>query len=391
MSGEMSKDKRRERILRYVESQAETQLRFVMDLCEQNSYTYNKEGSDRVAEMVIDHLESLLSSHRVVRQQETGDHHILKNMPHSRAVYLVSHLDTVFPREHAFQRCSLEGDRLHGPGTADMKGGLAVFVYALKALDAAGLLDSMSVAVLLNADEEIGSPTSRATFEAERKNALACLVAECGGPNGEVVLSRNGKLGARMDCFGEGRHVGQGGHEKASAILELAGKILELESLNAILPGVSVNVGKIEGGLGPSTVPGRASALVDVRWEDERHREALQKEIDRRVAVPSRLGCRTEFAVLNARPAMPLHDGTRALYSALRTAGNLLGAEIPSEHRRGTSDANFFGAAGIPTLDGLGPIGAEDHTPEECILVPSLKQRTALVALLLVDLADEQR
>jgi glutamate carboxypeptidase len=86
---------------------------------------------------------------------------------------------------------------------------------------------------------------------------------------------------------------------------------------------------------------------------------------------------------------MPLHDGTRALYSELRTAGERLGAEIRSEHRRGTSDANFFGVAGVPTVDGLGPVGAKDHTSDEYILVPSLKQRTALVALLLVDLADK--
>jgi glutamate carboxypeptidase len=113
----------------------------------------------------------------------------------------------------------------------------------------------------------------------------------------------------------------------------------------------------------------------------------VQKEIDRRIAIPSKPGCWTELHVLNARPAMPLHDGTRTLYSELRTAGDMIGVDIPSEHRRGTSDANYFGAAGIPTLDGLGPVGARDHTSDEYILVPSLKQRTALVALLLVDLA----
>jgi glutamate carboxypeptidase len=389
MTKEKDKDRPREKILRYVESQAEAQLRFVVDLCEQNSYTYNKQGSDRVAETVIDHLENLLPSHQILKEDETGDHHILKNKPKSRAVYLVGHLDTVFPREHAFQRCSLEVNRLYGPGTADMKGGLAVLVYALKALDSVGLIDSMSIAMILNADEEIGSPTSQAIFEAERTNALACLVGECGGPNGEVVLSRNGKMGGRMDCFGEGRHVGEATHEKSSAILELAHKILELESFNAILPGVTVNVGRIEGGLGPSTVPEHASALVDVRWEDEHHREALRKEIEGRICATSKPGCRTEFHVLNARPAMPLHDGTRALYSMLRTAGERLGAQIPSEHRRGTSDANFFGVAGVPTLDGLGPVGAKDHTPDEYILVPSLKQRTALAALLMVDLVGK--
>jgi glutamate carboxypeptidase len=380
-------DELKEKILRSVDARAEEQLGFLMDLCDRNSYTYNKRGSDRVAGMIAGHLEKLLPSHQVIRQNDTGNHHVLKNKPQSHAVYLVGHLDTVFPPDHLFQRCSLDGDRLCGPGTADMKGGLAVLVYALKALDSVDFIDSMSIAFLLNADEETGSPTSQGMFKAERKNALACLAAECAGPNGEVVVSRNGKMGARLDCYGEGRHVGEGTHEKTSAILEMTHKIIELESLNAILPGVSVNVGKIEGGLGPTTVPEHASALVDVRWEDEQHRAVLQGEIDKRIAIPSKPGCWAEFHVLNARPAMPLHEGTRTLYEQLRTVGSLLNVDIPSEHRRGSSDANFFGVTGIPTLDGLGPSGGKDHTPDEYIEVPSLKQRTALVALLLVDLA----
>ncbi|NIO29572.1 MAG: M20/M25/M40 family metallo-hydrolase [Candidatus Latescibacteria bacterium] len=378
-----------EEIVDCVESHADEELQFVIDICNQNSYTCNKNGTDRVAEHVMDRLGGILPSHRIIEQREIGNHHILTNKPPMHAVYLLGHLDTVFPPDHPLQKCSLEGNVLKGPGTADMKGGLAVIVFALEALKAVGLLDKLSLALVLSSDEEIGSVTSQSLLEQERKNALTCLVAECGGPSGEVVVSRNGKLGARLDCFGEGRHVGSGTHEKTSAILELAHKICALESLNEILPGTSINVGRIEGGLGPSTVPAHAFALLDVRWMEENHREALLEEIDRKTSEPHQPGCRTEFKVLNSRPAMPLHDGTRALLSELQRIGKSIGIDIKQEHRRGSSDANFFGSAGIPTLDGLGPVGMNDHTPDESIDVPSLKQRTALLALLLESLANK--
>jgi glutamate carboxypeptidase len=369
-----------------VDSLVEEQVRFLIDLCDRNSYTYNKEGTDTVAGMILDRLNGILPEHRIFEQGETGNHHRLQTRSGGGAIVLVGHLDTVFPPDQPFQKCSLSGDALHGPGTADMKGGLAVFVYALKALDAAGLLDGMSIVLLLTGDEEIGSPSSHRLFEEERKGAAACLTGECAGPGGEVVVSRNGKTGARIDCFGRGRHVGAGTHEKSSAVLELAHKIVATESLNASLPGVSVNVGTVQGGLGPSTVPGHASSLLDIRWEQEEHRALLLEKVRAIISRPHQPGCRSELTLLNARPAMPFHEGTEKLFRTLQETGARLGLAVQGEHRRGTSDANFFGSAGVPTLDGFGPVGGRDHTPGELIFVPSLRARTVLLAHFLLDL-----
>jgi glutamate carboxypeptidase len=264
-----------------------------------------------------------------------------------------------------------------------MKGGLAVIIYALKAVKETGCLDRMSLAFLVNSDEEIGSVTSRPLFIEERKKAAACLVAECAGPKGEIVTARNGKLGARIECYGRARHVGTGSHEKASAILELARKIVALEGLNACLPGISLNVGKIDGGLSASTVPAAASCLMDVRWRLEEHRDQLLDKIRRTLASPSQPGCRSTCEIVNERPAMPAAEKTKRMFRLLRRAASDLGMDISEEHRRGTSDANFFGSAGVPTLDGFGPVGEGDHTPEECIRISSLKDRTVLLALFL--------
>lgn len=374
-----------EGILSFVDSHAEEQLRFVISLCNQNSYTYNKAGTDRIARMITEKLNPLFPVHEVIEQEDVGDHHLFRSTTSGKAVYLVGHLDTVFPPEHSFKKCDLDGDVLKGPGTGDMKGGLAVFVFALLALNEVGCFNEIPIVFIINSDEEIGSITSRSIFIEERKKAVACLVAECAGPHGEIVVSRNGKMGARLDCYGEDRHVGQGTHKKSSAVLELAHKIIALESLNDSLSGVSINIGKIEGGLGPCTVPGRASCLVDVRWEQEAHRDILLHGIMEEVSQSVQRGCHSEFEILNERPAMPLTDSTEQFFQKIRAVGNRIGQDISKNHRRGTSDANFFGAAGVPTLDGLGPISMKDHTPEEFIKVSSLKDRTALLALFLLE------
>jgi glutamate carboxypeptidase len=375
----------RERILSFVEEHAEEQLELVTALCNENSYTYNPAGTNRVAEMVLEAASGLFPHHEVVHETDMGNHHILRTRTGTGTIYLLGHLDTVFHPDHPFQTCRIEGDWLAGPGTGDMKGGLAVLVYALKALRECGIMDRLGMTLILGADEEIGSARSHALYERERETAIACLTAECAGPNGEIVVSRNGKAGVRLDCEGEERHVGSVSGEKTSAVLEIAHKIIVLESLNGYHPELTVNVGTVEGGLGPSTVPGHASCLVDLRWREEEHYEELLEKVHRIVndTLQPRSGCR--LMVMNHRPAMPPNDGTEKMFDALERAAGSLDITLGREHRCGTSDANFFGSAGVPTLDGFGPICTGDHTPSERILIPSLVSRTKLLAVFLAE------
>ena len=370
----------------FLKAHSDEQLQFIVDLCNQNSYTYNKRGTDRVAGMIAERLGGLLPDHEVHPQAEVGDHHLWRTAGEEKAIYLLGHMDTVFSPGHPFQRCRLENDLLRGPGTGDMKGGLAVLVYALLTLGHLGFLDQLNLVLIMNSDEEIGSATSRPIYESEKKRALACLVAECGGRSGEFVVSRNGKMGIRLDCYGQDRHVGSGTHEKASAILELAHRIIGLESINDALPGVSANAGKIEGGLGPATVAAHATCLADIRWESQNHHDMLLSLIEDIVTKPMHPECRTTFEILNSRPAMPAGEGSLELFEMLQHTGRRTGIDVSKSHRRGSSDANFFGAAGVPTLDGFGPICENDHTENEWIQVSSILPRTLLLALFLIDL-----
>lgn len=376
----------KEKIIGLVDAWEDEQRNFLIGLCEQNSYTFNKRGVDNVSELILDKLRTLFPFHQVIEQGRTGNHHVLKTKDSTKAVYLLGHTDTVFPPDHPFQMCRREGEWLIGPGTADMKGGLAVLVYALKVIDQTVGLESMDVALILGGDEENGSVTSQVLYESERKNARVCLVAECGGPNGEIVASRNGKAGGRVECFGRDQHVGSPMEEKASAILELAHTVIAFESLNKNFPGVRVNVGRIEGGLGPGTIPGQASFLFDLRWEKEEQYPILLEKLQDVVSQCHNPKCSCSLALLNSRPSMPASPKTEKLLFRLQRISEELGQKFSTEHRKGTSDGNYFGAVGVPTLDGFGPVGIRDHTPEERILLSSLKKRTALLALFLCDL-----
>ena len=379
------------RIIDLVEKWEEEQLEFVITLCEQNSYTFNTQGNDRISSLILEKLEGIFPIHQHIEQDGTGDHHILRSTEEGKAIYLLGHTDTVFPPEHPFQTCKKDGEWLKGPGTADMKGGLAVLVYALRALREAGCFEHLNIALILGGDEENGSPTSREIYEEEREKASACIVAECGGENGEIVISRNGKAGGRLECCGLDQHVSTVSSEKTSAILELAHKVIAFESLNAALPDIRVNVGRIQGGLGPSTTPAVAHFLFDLRWQNEKNYPILLERVNKIVSQCKQPYCTTHLDILNYRPSMPFNKKTEQLLLRLKKVAGELGQDIITKHRRGTSDGNFFGSRGIPTLDGFGPIGVDDHTSNERIWIPSLKTRTVLFALFLLNLADSER
>jgi glutamate carboxypeptidase len=376
-------------MLRFVDEHAEEQLQFLIDLSRQNSYSWNKPGTDRVAAMILDRCAKVFAVHRAVEQTEVGDLHLLSTVPpDEQSIYVVAHMDTVFPPEHPFRECWVDGDKFHGPGAGDMKAGIATLVYAVLALQEARVLDEIPLTVVLAGDEEVGAVTSRSVYEEEIRMAQACLVVEGAGAGGEVVVSRYGKIGGRLDCMGKGQHVGTKDMSKASAILELAHKTLGIEGLNGVVPDTRLNVGTVEGGLSPATVPAAASALVDVRWKDQEHRASLVEKIHEVVNREDITGCRSEFSILNERPAWSETPGTLWLAGLVKAAGADVGLAIEEERRVGSSDSNFFGAEGVPTVDGLGPICRGYHTAEEFVFISSISKQTRLLANSLVKVAD---
>jgi glutamate carboxypeptidase len=361
-------------------------LRFLQDIVEVNSHSRNYQGINRVGDLVAGLMPDSL--HSKVLTDRNGVQHRTYHNPgaENRPVVMIGHIDTVFPPDSEFMNFEVVGDRLHGPGTADMKGGIVVMVYALRVLDELGVLKTIPVQCLINGDEEIGSPHSLPLIKEMARNASFGLVFECGGLNGEVVTARRGIRRFKLTVTGKARHAGVKEGPKDSAIEELSRMILALEDLNVHEKGISINVGKISGGVDTNIVPDNAVALFEFRFWDPDTEKAVLARIEEIASNQTNPRCSAEYRCLHHRPAGCPIEGTDKLYTRAKKAAKDLEQILGKERRGGTSDANYLINMGVPTLDGLGPVGDLDHSPEEYILTGSLFERIELTALLLARL-----
>ncbi len=351
------------------------------------SGTRNKPGVDAMARAVEEAFTG--SSYSVERHPhlEYGDM-LLVSSPACRGeghILLVGHMDTVFPADTAFTWWREEEGRINAPGCYDMKGGLAVGIFALQALAARGLASQIPLRFLFNSEEEVGSPASRPLIAREARRSRMAFVLEGGGRSGGLVTGRKGRWGVRVEERGRAGHAAKAAPDKASAVVALARHVLEMEELNGSYPGVTLNVGRVEGGIGPNTVPERCVAEVDVRFVDPGGEAWIEERLGALLAEPALAGTSATLATVSRRPPMPASEGNRALYRIARAQAEMLGIEVEEEHRAGVSDANLIAAEGTPVLDGLGPVGELDHSDREYILADTLVGRCQLLALTLVE------
>jgi glutamate carboxypeptidase len=352
-----------------------------------NSHSLNKRGVDAVARLLRTEAENAGFAVEVHGGSRLGDNMVFYSKACGESesrILLCGHMDTVFPPDSGFTTYSEDAERAYGPGVIDMKGGLVAGLYALKALDAHGALDDLPVAFVFNSDEEIGSPDSRELILEEAKRAAMALVFECSGPEGETVTGRKGKAGFRLAVTGKAGHSGNLAGDKPSAVLELARKVVALEDLNDPERGLSVNVGRMEGGTGPNSVAAQAEALIDCRYRLAEDRDALMARVAEICAGAGVPGTSNDLQLLAERSPMEPSEGNRILYDMAARHALELGLEIKEDYRGGVSDANLIASAGVPVLDGLGPAGEFDHSPREYMLKSSLAERAALSALTLL-------
>jgi glutamate carboxypeptidase len=347
------------------------------------SGSYNKKGIDRVVRLIQSAFKNNKVFCHVVEQKTFGNHLVVRSFhktPPSIQVLLVGHMDTVFPEDTPFNWYKEDKNNSYGPGVSDMKGGLVTGIFAIKALEFAGLLEKIPIAFLFNSDEEIGSISSRKLIENEAKNSAFAFVLESGGLEGELVTGRKGRISARLDVKGKAGHAAYAGKNKASAILELAHKTIAFESLNDHERGITVNVGKINGGIGSNTIPESSTAFIDFRFssiEDKKHLEEKINDIRLKQHIPD-TSCKIE--ILTSRNPMNQSTANRELFNTVKNVAKSLNMSLKEEFRAGASDANLIAQYNIPVIDGLGPIGGKDHSEDEYMIKESLFQRTALLA-----------
>jgi glutamate carboxypeptidase len=297
-------------------------------------------------------------------------------------ILVLGHLDTVYDLGTlAKMRFRVANGRAFGPGTLDMKDGLVMALFAVDALRRLGLRPARRLVFLWTSDEEIGSESSRKALEAEARRSEAVLVLEPStGPAGNLKTARKGVGTVELIVTGRAAHAGVNPQDGVNAVHEIALQIARLAEFNDPRRGISVNAGVIEGGTRSNVIPAQARALVDLRVTKLSDARALEARIRRlRPILPgAKLELRGGISRLPMEERMSA-DLFRHAQALAREASWILGGSFSG----GGSDGNLTAALGVPTLDGLGGVGAHIHSPDEYVLTRSLPERAALLAALL--------
>ncbi len=354
-----------------------------------NSFTGNPEGGRAVANRLDALLEIEGVTMEAVSSSTYADHRIYRTTgsPALAPVAFIGHFDTVFP-PGTFEGYRRDGVRGCGPGTLDMKGGLVIASFALRALAQHSALGAVpSVVFVVVSDEEVGSPEGAAILGKATTQCSAALVFEAGREGDAIVTMRRGTGVVSATAHGKPAHAGNAYWEGVNAIWVVAQFVDLAQRLASRAEATTVNAGLIAGGTSKNTVPAEAVVQLDLRYPTFAARDALFKSLAEAAAAASAAvpGSRIDLDFGPARPPMQKVAGADALlasYAACAAHFGLGSAEAPIQG--GGSDGNTVAALGIPTIDGLGPRGAGFHTPDEFIELPSLLLRAqALTAWLL--------
>jgi glutamate carboxypeptidase len=320
-------------------------------------------------------------------------------VPHGRNLHLkvrpdapvqllfTGHMDTVFAADHAFQSLSwLEpGKVLNGPGVADMKGGIAVMLAALAAVEASPAASVLGYEVVINSDEEVGSLGSAALIAEAARGKRAALTYEPSAlPDGTLAGARPGSGNFAFTVRGRSAHAGRNPEEGRNAIVAAADLAMRLQA--AVGPGLKINPARIEGGSPNNVVPDLAVLRVNVRPETLDDQDRAQALMAAAVAAEHDVGIYVHGHF--ARPPKPMTPEAEALFNLVKRAGADLGQAIGWQSTGGVCDGNNIAACGVPVIDTMGVRGGSIHSMEEFLIVDSLAERAALSALTILRLAE---
>jgi glutamate carboxypeptidase len=300
------------------------------------------------------------------------------------------HLDTVFAADHPFQETRwLDDAVINGPGTADMKGGIAVVLAALKALEASDAAGRVGYEVVINSDEEVGSLGSAALIAEAARGKRAALTYEPSAlPDGTLAGARPGSGNFAMTVHGRSAHAGRNPDDGRNALLAAADLALRFEKMRK--SGLTVNPAKIDGGSPSNVVPDLAILRVNLRpATPELEAEANEMIAQTVGAVAAERDVQIHLHGGFARPPKPMTPDMEALFGLVKQAGTDLGQTIGWQPTGGVCDGNNIAACGVPVVDTMGVRGGKIHSMEEFLIVESLKERAALSALTILRLAGE--
>lgn len=376
-------------ILAFTQAHQAAIIETIRQMVEVESPSDDRDAVNRHVEQLCD----MLSGEAKLTRKKGGtygDHLLIDfNLPGKKKtgqVLALGHTDTVYPLGILKTMPWRVADgRLWGPGVLDMKGGVAFFIHAMRALRELDIPVASKVVLQLNSDEEVGSHSSRALTEAMALKSKCVLVLEPGtGLTGKLKTARKGVGGYEVTVHGKAAHAGVDFSNGANAINELARQIAVIAGFTDLDKGLTVNPGVIRGGTRTNVVPAEAVVEVDLRIARLRDGAYLEKKFRGLKPVDKRCTL-TVTGGLN-RPPMERTKAIAALFAKARGLAAELGVVLEESATGGGSDGNFSAALGVPTLDGLGTVGEGAHAVNESILVDRIADRTALLAKLVAAL-----
>jgi glutamate carboxypeptidase len=390
--------------LNWIDSQKDRIISLVTDWCEINSGSRNLAGLAAISSRLQSDFAALGGAMQEIdlppeitidnsgRSVSTplGKAISIRKRPDAPVqVFLGIHMDTVYGLDHSLQHVrGVDAQTINGPGAADAKGGLCVMLIALEAFERSEFADRLGWEILINPDEELGSPGSADLLKASAGRNHLGMVFEPGHADGALVGERKGSGNFTVVVRGRSAHAGRDFHHGRNAIHSAAELVVALEEINRRHDGVTVNVGRIDGGGPTNIVPDLAIVRFNVRVPAHHRPEQIIGEIQRAVDQVARHdGIRLELTGGFNSPPRPMDPATTRLYEQLAACGAELGLNIAWHSSGGVSDANKLSAAGLPVIDSLGPAGGNLHSAEEFMLTDTLTQKAKLSALLLSRLA----
>ena len=367
---------------KYILNQKKEMLDLIEQLVNIDSGSYYKKGIDRVAEILIKQFREMSFQVTIKKNKRYGNNVVIEYEENKETdILLVAHMDTVFPEGTVSERpFTIKGTRAYGPGVIDMKSSLVTLLYAIKALHHQHNNAYKNVTIILNSDEEIGSPTSRKLIEEVSATKKYALIMEPARKDGSIVSERRGGGKYILSVKGKAAHSGVSPEEGKSAIEELAHKIIKLQQLNNAQKGISINVGMIEGGNAVNVVPSEAKGMVDVRITSSDQAKYVRKRIEEICAKPDIKGTNITLKGGINRLPLELNKANKKLLQVIQDAADSIGIELKAVHTGGGSDASFPANLGVATMDGLGPVGGGLHNEDEYLEIDSLTERCFLLA-----------
>ncbi|MBL4718773.1 MAG: hydrolase [Erythrobacter sp.] len=382
---------------------ADTMLGQVQDWAAINTGTANIAGLAKMAGVLADAFSTLPGEIELVEpatvtaisaeghefEKPHGRHMVLRVRPAAeRRFVLTGHMDTVFPADHPFQDTVwLDDETINGPGTADMKGGLNVILHSLTTFEGIEGSQRVGYDVMINSDEETGSLASRALIEELARGKYAALTYEPSAlPDGTLAHARGGTGNYSITFTGKSAHAGRNPQDGRNAIVAASDLVLRIKALEA--EDITVNPAKIEGGSANNVVPDLAVLRFNIRPKSTDAMSRFEAELEAlitQVAAQHEVGIHRHGGV--TRPPKPVDAKAQRLFDLVKACGAELGQQIGWKSTGGVCDGNNIAATGVPVVDTLGVRGGAIHSPDEFMIVPSLRERAALSALVLAKLS----